>query len=57
MNYNQERANALHWWNGLDKWAQIRYFNSYKDENFTPATTPEELTGREIQIIYRNENQ
>lgn len=30
----------------------VKLFKKYKDINLTPALSPNQLTGREIQLIY-----
>ena len=47
------REDSLYWWNNLDKRTQRRLFQEYLSNYFTPAKSDNDLTGREIQIIYQ----
>ena len=46
------RQEAMMWWNNLDVLSKEVLFTKYKSENWTPAGTWMQLTGREIQKIY-----
>lgn len=45
-----KRQLALSWWNSLADAIKHELFTGY--QTFTPAKTHEQLTGREIQIIW-----
>lgn len=48
-----DRADIIEWWVGLEWHIRARLFDAYKARNFTPASVPSQLTGREIELIYK----
>lgn len=51
------REQALKWWNNLKIESQRLLFRAYSIDNVTPARYETELTGREIEEIYKKETQ
>lgn len=49
------REQALSWWNNLASNIQLEYWRTYNTTTFTPSQSPEDLTGREIEEIYRKQ--
>ena len=52
----KDRERALMWWHKLSQSLQETYFFDYIQSNFSPATMPKQLTGREVQKIFENLN-
>lgn len=52
METDKKRAAAITWWHALMDIDKDTYFKVYKEDNFTPAAGPHQLTGREIEIIW-----
>lgn len=46
------RKKAIEWWNKLSNDDKKKLFIDYKNKNFTPAQNENQLTGREIELIY-----
>lgn len=49
------RSQALAWWKQLKSNVQLNYWRNYQKTTFTPNHSPNELTGREIEEIWRKE--
>ena len=47
------RELSLQWWRDLDSPSQLKYWRGYQGITFTPSHSPEQLTGREIQVIWK----
>lgn len=52
--FHKSRAIALKWWKKQTKFYQDLQYLEYKKSNFTPARSSSELTGREIEIIFKD---
>lgn len=50
------RQSAIAWWNYLKSNLKLYYWRNYQKTTFTPSHSPDELTGREIEEIWKNEN-
>ena len=56
MNSEQStREQASAWWQPLLSSEKLRLWREYQKITFTPSHSPEELTGREIEEIWRKE--
>lgn len=49
----ESRTDALLWWADLYECTKEYLFEEYRGFNFTPAQKHSELTGREIENIYK----
>lgn len=54
LTYRTPRREAMEWWKTLSTEEKVLYFARYRESNFTPARNHTELTGREIEIIFKN---
>ena len=50
----KERREALTWWNHLIDSTKHSLFCQYWANNFTPAQSHDDLTGREIEKIHKS---
>lgn len=51
------REQAMAWWKQLKSNVQLNYWRNYQKTTFTPSHSPNELTGREIEQIWKKETQ
>jgi hypothetical protein len=51
------RELALDWWNDLKQEQKVVFWWNHSRTNFTVSKSPKELTGREIEEIWKNEIQ
>lgn len=49
------REQAMSWWKKLKSNVKLNYWREYQKITFTPSHSPDELTGREIEKIWRKE--
>ena len=49
------REKAMLWWDDLNSFTRLAYWESYQKVTFTPSHSPDDLTGREIEQIYNKE--
>lgn len=49
------RTMSLVWWKKLKSNIRLYYWREYQKNTFTPSHSPDELTGREIEEIWRKE--
>ena len=50
------RNEAIEWWHTQNRYDKALYFITFKEKHFTPANDEMQLTGREIELIYKFEN-
>jgi len=51
------RQLALEWWANLSTQEQLECWFRFRNSNFTPSINPSQLTGREVENIWRKETQ
>lgn len=51
-NIKNSREVAINWWSCLKSSEKLNYWYKHQKTSFTPSQSPEELTGREIEMIY-----
>jgi len=50
------RAGAVTWWHELSAKERYLFWAEYILDNFSPSVRPHELTGREIELIYKSKD-
>jgi len=50
------RKEAIKWWHTQNRYDKCLYFITFKEKHFTPANNEMQLTGREIENIYKAEH-
>jgi hypothetical protein len=50
---NTNRLLAMEWWKSLPSNTQLEFWRQYQETTFTPSGSPDQLTGREIEAIWK----